>query len=169
VGQINGVWAATVTNPPGATWVIIVGDSIMYGSFDNFQAVIDSSQFTETWQYDSTAQQEVYYAQIIIDGDTVNNTWAKDSNATTGIKNITPASGLSVYPNPANTRLNVVVDNPVSDGKVEIYNTIGELVYQSPINDKTTTIQTSQWNDGLYAVRVSSSSGTVTRCFVISH
>jgi hypothetical protein len=170
VNQINGVWAYNPTDVPGQSWVIIVGDSAMYGSFNNFQAIIDSSQFIDTWRYDTAAMQEVYYAQIIIDGDTINHAWAKDSAMSTGINAIAhDASGLNVYPNPANNILNITMDKPSAEGKIEVYNTVGELVYQSIATDKDISIPTSQWNDGLYAVRVSSPSGAATKCFAISH
>jgi hypothetical protein len=167
VGTINGVWACDIT--PGSGWVIIVGDSLMYGSFNNFQTVIDSSKYTERWYYDSVAQQSDYFAQIIIDGDTINHVWANDS-ATTGIQNIKPdGTGLNVYPNPASTALNISLDNNPVNGTIEVYSTIGDLIFQSPITGKTVSIPISQWSDGIYAVRVVTESGTVSKCFVVSH
>lgn len=167
VGTINGVWACDIT--PGSSWVIIVGDSLMYGSFNNFQAVIDSSKFTERWYYDSVAHQSDYFAQIIIDGDTINHVWANDST-TTGIQNIKPdGTGLNVYPNPASTALNISLDNNPVNGTIEVYSTIGEMIFQSAITGKTMSIPISQWSDGMYAVRVVTESGTVSKCFVVSH
>ena len=168
VGKINGVWACDLT--PGSSWVIIVGDSAMYGSFDHFQAVIDSSQFTERWYYDSVANKSDYFAQIIIDGDTVGHVWANDSIAPNGIHNIkTDGTGLNVYPNPASTTLNISLDNNPVNGTLEVYSTIGELIYQSAITGKTMSIPISQWSDGMYAVRVVTESGTVSKSFVVSH
>jgi len=168
VGLINGVWACEKT--PGSSWVIIVGDSAMYGSFNNFQAVIDSSQFTERWYYDSVGQLSDYFAQIIIDGDTINHVWGIDSASTNGVQNLKPdGSGINIYPNPANTGLNISLDNAPVNGTLEIYNTIGEIVYQSSISGKTMVIPTSQWSDGMYAVRVSTDVGTISKSFVVSH
>ena len=167
VGTINGVWACDLT--PGSSWVIIVGDSGMYGSFNNFQAVIDSSKFSERWYYDSVANQSDYFAQIIIDGDTVGHVWAIDSIAT-GIQNIKPSgTGLNVYPNPASTTLNISLDGNPVNGTIEVYSTIGEMIYQSTITGTKMSIPISQWSDGMYVVRVTTESGTVSKSFVVSH
>ena len=167
VGQINGVWACDLT--PGSSWVIIVGDSGMYGSFNNFQAVIDSSKFSERWYYDSVGKLSDYFAQIIIDGDTVGHVWAIDSIAT-GIQNIKPSgTGLNVYPNPASTTLNISLDGNPVNGAIEVYSTIGEMIYQSTITGTKMSIPISQWSDGMYVVRVTTESGTVSKSFVVSH
>ena len=167
VGQINGVWACDLT--PGSSWVIIVGDSGMYGSFNNFQAVIDSSKFSERWYYDSVGKLSDYFAQIIIDGDTVGHVWAIDSIAT-GIQNIKPSgTGLNVYPNPASTTLNISLDGNPVNGAIEVYSTIGEMIYPSTITGTKMSIPISQWSDGMYVVRVTTESGTVSKSFVVSH
>jgi hypothetical protein len=86
-----------------------------------------------------------------------------------GIHDITDASGISIYPNPANTQINISLDNAIQSGSVEIYNMIGELIYQSSLNDRTMSISTAQWTDGLYAVRILTSAGMISKSFAISH
>ena len=170
VGIINGLWACNITNPPGQSWVIIVGDSAMYGSFNNFQTIADSAQFTENWHYDTATQQEIYYAKVVIDGKTLEHAWGRDSALSTGISDVKrDASGLALYPNPANGNVNVSLENAPQNGKIEVYNMVGELIYQSALNSKTMSISTGQWSDGLYAVRVTTESGTISRSIAISH
>ena len=168
-GMIGGLWACDIT--PGSSWVIIVGDSLMYGSFNNFQAVIDSSQFTERWYYDSVAHLSDYYAQIIVDGDTVNHLWGIDSTTNTGIKNIPPdpAQDIVIYPNPANTSLNISLAKTPVNGTIEVYSIIGKVVYQSSISSKDISIPTTQWSDGIYEIRVSEDTSLMLKRFVISH
>jgi Secretion system C-terminal sorting domain len=170
IGVVNGVRAYRTTNPPGQTWVIIVGDSIMYGSFNNFQTVVDSAQLTETWRYDSTAQQEIYYAKVVIDGQTIEHAWTRDSSLSTGISALrADASGLAIYPNPANTAINIAMDNIQEAQSIEVYNMLGELVYEASVNDRKITVATAQWTDGLYAVRVKTNAGVISKAFAISH
>jgi hypothetical protein len=69
-------------NPEGQTWVFMVGDSAMYGSFDDFQSVIDSSQFEEEWYLDTVTDQWVYYAGIAIDTTSIDYAWNQDSSST---------------------------------------------------------------------------------------
>jgi hypothetical protein len=168
--QIDSVWCWDAGTPDAQTWIIIVGDSSMYGSFDGFQSVIDSSKFTDRWYYDSTSNQLVYYASIQIDTITIQNAWGLDTSTATGIQNIASNSfGMTIYPNPANTIMNLKFDNQPMDGNIEIYNVMGEMVYQSNVNDKNVSIPTARWGEGLYAVRVSSDAGTVSRTFIVSH
>jgi hypothetical protein len=169
--QIDSVWCWDAGTPDGQTWIIIVGDSSMYGSFNNFQSIIDSSQFTTQWYYDSTANQVVYYASITIDSINIQHSWGIDTSTATGIVNIktNDQSTVSIYPNPANTNVNLIFGSPPSNGQIEVYNILGELVYQSTINSSKISIATAQWGEGLYAVRISSDIGTVSKSIVISH
>ena len=92
------------------------------------------------------AHQSDYFAQIIIDGDTINHVWAIDS-VTTGIQTIkTNSAGLNVYPNPASATLNISLDNNPVNGSIEIYSVIGETVYQSTITGRTMSIPISEWS-----------------------
>ena len=168
LNQIDSIW--TWAQPKGQSWVIIVGDSAIYGSFNNFQAIVDSSQFSERWYYDSLSSQVVYYAKIIIDSKTVDYAWGIDTATNTGINEVqSNVAGMAVYPNPSNTKMNVVLESMPVNGKIEVYNIMGEMVYQSAIYDKSTSVTTAQWSEGLYAVRISTDSGTVSRSFVVSH
>ena len=171
IKQIDSLWAWDAGTPDAQTWVIIVGDSSMYGSFNNFQAVIDSSQFTAQWYYDSTNNEVTYAASITIDSINIQHAWGIDTSTTTGIQTIQTNNlgTIAIYPNPSNTNVNFVFDNPPANGQIEIYNMLGELVYQSSINNSMMSVPTAQWSEGLYAVRLSSDQGTLSRSIIVSH
>lgn len=57
---------------------------------------------------------------------------------------------LSVYPNPATDSFNFVVSEIGND--VVIYNVVGEIIYQNKIQYFETTIQSNQFNAGIYFV-----------------
>lgn len=107
--SVNGLRACM--NPVGQTWIIMVGDSNMYGSFSNFQSIVDSSQYQENWTYDSTTMQWNYQAQITIDTITINSTWYGDStlvNPATAIQNVPAGNGsIRVYPNPFTSQISL--------------------------------------------------------------
>ena len=172
-GYIDSIRACNIPN--GQAWVIMVGDSETYGSFDTFQQIIDSSQFVEQWYYDTAAQQEIFYAQIIIDSINISYSWGVDSTLPTGIANINPSATFNIFPNPANATVNIELTNmlqsrSLSGGRLEIYNTVGQLVYQTEVTDKLMTIPTRNFSEGIYAVRLSTDMNSVdTRCFVVSH
>ncbi len=166
-GYIDSIRACDIPN--GQAWVIMVGDSATYGTFDSFQQIIDSSQFIENWYYDTATMQEVFYAQIIIDNKNISYAWGVDSTLPTGIADVTP-SAFNVFPNPANAVVNVQLANPVQNGNLEVYNTAGQIVYHTEVTAKLMSIPTRNFSDGIYAIRLSTDMNSVgTRCFVVEH
>ncbi len=62
-------------------------------------------------------------------------------------------TGVSVYPNPTNGVFNVKLP---SDSKVEIYNTLGELVWKfENANATTHTLNMSGYASGVYSLKIS--------------
>ncbi len=142
----------------GQTWVIMVGDSLMYGSFNNFETLIQQSQFETRWYIDSLTNEYVYYSKITVDTTTVEYAWGVDTSTATGIKNVTAKNSMfSVYPNPANNVLNLdlsAFDNqPVT---IKVLNMLGQQVYTEKVNATASpkTIKTDNWAAGVYLVTV---------------
>ncbi len=166
-GQINNLYACDIPN--GQAWVLMVGDSSTYNSFDHFQQVVDSSQYVEQWYYDTAAQQEVFYAQIIVDGIDINHAWGVDSTLPTGIENIA-GTGFKIYPNPANTIVTVDVPNSIQNGTIQVYNAIGQLVYQANLVGTKMVLPVGDLTNGVYAIRlISGDNNMTTKRFVINH
>ena len=59
------------------------------------------------------------------------------------------ADQVKVYPNPTTNVLNISTNQQLK--KVEVYNQIGQLVYQS---DEVTTMNTSNFSNGIYFLRI---------------
>ncbi|MBP7389486.1 MAG: T9SS type A sorting domain-containing protein, partial [Chitinophagales bacterium] len=80
------------------------------------------------------------------------------SSATVMFENISgifedEITGVSVYPNPTNGVFNVKLP---SDSKVEIYNTLGELVWKfENANATTHTLNMSGYASGVYSLKIS--------------
>lgn len=66
---------------------------------------------------------------------------------------------LSVFPNPANDRLNVVSDRFDTEGVVEIYDLSGRLVQS--VQNTATQLDISRLNAGLYQLRLLDKTGAV--------
>jgi Secretion system C-terminal sorting domain len=170
LNQIDSIWACDAGLPDGQAWVIIVGDSAMYGSFNAFQTIIDSSKFTEQWYYDTAAQQSVFYASVTIDTITISHEWGVDEALPSAIANLpgnTP--NFLVFPNPAKDEINFSVANAEPGETFAIYNMLGQLICIRPITNKLSSINVSQFSEGLYVVKVSAPGGELTRTFVVSH
>ena len=69
-----------------------------------------------------------------------------------GIENVSENS-ISVYPNPANELVNITTSGK---GKVEVYNIAGELIYSEIINNVNSTIDISNFVDGVYLLEITS-------------
>jgi D-alanyl-D-alanine carboxypeptidase len=67
-----------------------------------------------------------------------------------------PASSFSIYPNPARGQLNIKLNDlsPVDNYQVQIYNTTGQLIYQSNLPDIINPVNTQNWANGIYFVKV---------------
>lgn len=161
IGDINGVPACD--NPDGQTWIYMVGNKDMYGSFDNFEQKILQSQFETRWYFNLPTLQWVYYSKIVIDGKTLEYAWNGDilsgPTRATGIRNtINGTKEISVYPNPAKD--NITIDlSPIFNKPVTIkaVNTIGQEVYSETTTQVSSTekiLQTSNWPEGLYILTI---------------
>ena len=72
------------------------------------------------------------------------------------------ANKFSVYPNPSSDVLNIRTDEPIE--KVELYNTIGQLI----VAKKTTNINISSINIGVYILKIYSGNRIVTKKVMIN-
>ena len=73
---------------------------------------------------------------------------------------------VSIFPNPANHSLSIGAEGMTS---VRVCNLLGQVVMEYQADGNTLTVNTSDWNDGMYFVTVSTENGTVTRRVSIVH
>jgi hypothetical protein len=74
-----------------------------------------------------------------------------DSSAVVGVEEINTNEGLNIYPNPAHSSFSIT--SPFQNARVEIYNVVGEKVFQTTLNSKKQTLNASL-STGLYFVKV---------------
>jgi Secretion system C-terminal sorting domain len=162
------------TEPNGQTWVIMVGDSDMYGSFDNFQAVVDSSKYQEGWTLDSATNVWTYSAQIVIDGMTIGYDWVGDStlvNEYTSVQNISAGkTTFRVFPNPVSNMVNIDLSG-LTDAALalKVTNVVGQEIYSENLansNAGLKAINTAGWASGVYLISVETANGLVSKMLV---
>lgn len=74
---------------------------------------------------------------------------------------------VNLFPNPSSSNLNIQLSNTASNGKIAVYDMLGKQIYNSAIKPNVVSkIDVSQWDTGLYLVKISSDSGEETRRFV---
>ncbi len=72
---------------------------------------------------------------------------------------------ISIYPNPSNGIFNL--NSRITNGRVLVCNTLGEVVYQSMINSPTVTIDLSGQSSGIYFVTVRTEQTSFTQKIII--
>jgi hypothetical protein len=74
---------------------------------------------------------------------------------------------FSLYPNPANDRVNISSSQAMTD--ITIYNYVGQVVFRSNLsNANSTTLNTGNYDAGIYVVRINTESGVITRRVTIT-
>jgi hypothetical protein len=91
-----------------------------------------------------------------------------------GIQEEAGITRMETYPNPAACELNVVIElNRSESYTIGLYTVAGQLVYQESANGEGSVhhsvINTSEINNGIYFLRVSSASGSWNKKIVIAH
>ena len=103
--------------------------------------------------YDFTSNQEGIFSII---------------KSSSGIEDMQTTSKVDVYPNPSNGLFTINLSD-IKDSKVklEVYNLIGEKVWENNFNKENTTINLSQLSKGIYYLSVKSSNNTITKKITI--
>lgn len=138
-------------SPDRQTWAMIVGNENMYGSFENFSALIAQAQVTEEFYFDTLTQDTVYHASISFDTTTVENTWLRSGTEQVGISNPdqVKADSLLVYPNPSEGFFYLKgIEKPFT---AAVFDALGRKILSS---ENIETIDISEQNSGIYLVKI---------------
>ena len=127
---------------------------------------------TKEGKYFDVISQGVYYYQVrsvYKDGEEVcesepansfqnhNQYYVKIDMLSIGETNV---NGMMVYPNPAKENLTIKAEGMT---RITITNTLGQVVYDNDVNTDKEVINMSQYDAGIYMVRVTTENGTVVR------
>lgn len=95
-----------------------------------------------------------------------NFTLSKTASAT-GISELTEKlNNISIYPNPSKNQLTIDSEIYNSEMKIEIFNTLGQEVYNTTLNNSKTTIDISQLSSNVYLMKITSGSSFTYKKFV---
>lgn len=149
---------------PVQSWAIVVGDSIMYGSFSNFQSLVGSAQLNESFEYNETDEKFEYYASLSFDTISIDHLWERDS-VTVGINDVAlDENAVKLYPNPAYQQFTVELDPQLADAVVQVMDITGREVYRADLrNSNHIQVDMADWNSGMYLVQIQHSNGTITK------
>ncbi|WP_460219584.1 T9SS type A sorting domain-containing protein [Psychroserpens sp. MEBiC05023] len=88
------------------------------------------------------------------------------ASLTLGVGTIEAKSEFEISPNPATSKLNINLSQNLDNANITVYNVLGKKVYTRSLDTLTSSIDVSNWNSGIYLVRISTNSKTITKRFV---
>lgn len=114
------------------------------------------------YPYSITTTGIVVGGTLSSDGDVIGldgpaDGWVIQLDVATGATQvISQPTALNVYPNPVSATLNVKIDGTIN-GRLEVMNVLGQVVYSGEIIDHLSELDVSGWKAGFYYLRVSAS------------
>ena len=111
------------------------------------------------------AEENGEYAVIIYDGECSDTSDCYEINSV-GIGEQSFNSLVQIYPNPTSGSLNITGDNLVGT-QLEVFNPVGELIYNTLLTKNQTLINLSKESEGLYLIKLTNESGTKVQRLVL--
>jgi hypothetical protein len=75
-------------------------------------------------------------------------------------------SSAQLFPNPADQSINVEAEDMTH---VTVYNMLGQLTYEADVDGNRMKINVSEWNEGIYLMKIQTGMGQVMRRVSIAH
>ena len=98
----------------------------------------------------SGMKDELHYFMTCPQSVTINNVAVEENEI----------NDISIYPNPANAYLNIEVENM---SHISIVNTLGQVVYDKEICNDKEVVDMTQYNNGIYLVRITTENGIIVK------
>lgn len=81
----------------------------------------------------------------------------------TGINNLATVNGVSIYPNPSNGLITLIVTDATKAMYFEVYDAVGKKVIVKEISASETSINLSELANGIYSYRLLNANGNVSQ------
>ncbi|MBI3501324.1 MAG: T9SS type A sorting domain-containing protein [Bacteroidetes bacterium] len=91
----------------------------------------------------------------------------EDTSSATAMNEIDFSSQINIYPNPTSGAFELRIANCQNCG-LKIYNTLGQIVYQSEIHNPKSEIDLSEAPAGIYFLKLGTEQGTVNKKIIIN-
>jgi hypothetical protein len=130
--------------------------SYTWSTNSNSATIVVSPTVTTTYTVSSSNAQGCIATSTII----------QNVSPCTSIKEQTLNSSVNIFPNPANEFLNVKLESGNQINLIEIYNSLGQLVYTIKIDGSETQIKTNNFAKGVYTLKVNSGNSQLFNKFI---
>jgi hypothetical protein len=85
---------------------------------------------------------------------------------TGGLDDITKTNSIKLYPNPANSILNIVANETDMPENYAVYNSLGQLIDSGKVTSTLHTLNISKYANGVYFINLSKGEGATTLQFI---
>jgi hypothetical protein len=87
--------------------------------------------------------------------------------STLGLNDFEQEDDFRLYPNPSNSILNIELQSISSNGTLEVFDLLGkQIITQSISKTEISQIDVTNWDSGLYLIKISSDKGEETKRFI---
>ena len=157
-------WVSTCPQLDTAATVVLTtitvnqsGATYQWLDCDNGNAVIAGATGQS---YTATANGN-YAVEITLGGVCI-DTSSCINIATVGLDELSSNTTVRAYPNPMNEQVTIELQKAVANTQVTIVNVEGKVVYSSFVNTNKLVVDGSDWNNGIYIVRITNDEYTKT-------
>ena len=144
----------------------------LVGTFPTSNIAAGSSS-TFSIQLDASSTGTYSGSLSFVNGDATKNPFSISISGTVtantvGLNEINYVKGISIYPNPANNKLNVSTITNFNNASISLYDVTGKLVSKkNNIDGQTQTIDIRQYSSGLYFVEINQGGDILRRKVII--
>ncbi|HAI18441.1 MAG TPA: hypothetical protein DCM10_10670, partial [Xanthomarina gelatinilytica] len=132
----------------------------VYGNPIDGEATGDNSGYALALSADETTLVIGATENVNENGDKSGHVRVYDTDIETlGLNNESRSTQFKIYPNPANNQVNIQLQKGLEFKKVNIYNTLGQLINTS----KEKIINTTHLSPGMYLIEIETNQGNVTK------
>jgi hypothetical protein len=155
VVNANGTLAATVDAAAIASPALVkIGKDVV------FTATPAANYTVKEWKLNDAVVAGNATNTYTLSGLSANATVTVEFRSTVGVSEI-DQNGVNIYPNPSNGVVNIEMNTPIS--KVTVVDVKGTVVIESVLNNNTGTLNTSTLANGIYFLRIVTTSGVITK------
>ena len=104
-----------------------------------------------------------------VNADTVISTINLDNitaSTTLSTQDLSINNNFEISPNPSNSILNINLSQDFNNATITVYDVLGKKVHSSILNNLSSSINVTNWNLGIYLVRINTGTKSFTKRFV---
>ena len=139
----NGPWTRVVIPITPSDFTLVAGGSNISQTLSDVSDMRILSNVNSSWQGQSMS------ATLEIDN-------IRASSTVLGIDEVNDIQTFELVPNPSHDYLNIALsDNGSTTSKIDIYDSLGKLIFNLELITSNTKISVSNWSSGIYLVKIS--------------